>query len=312
MIVTVTLNPCVDRTIYVDELRLGRVIRAGQADTIAGGKGNNVARVAKALGEDVRPVILAGGETGQLIDRLLKERDGLEPLVCPIGQSSREVVTVLEERTGVQTAYVEPGPRVTADETQACMEAVSAAFVGADLVVFSGSVPCPEMADVYARLIPLAHEARTPVILDTRGEALRLGLEASPDVLNCNRDEAQQLLKRRLLDVNGAAQAARDLRQRGPHWVTLTLGSEGFVACGGDATWHVSPPRVEVVNAVGAGDALVAALAVGLLRKLPPEGLLRFAQAVAAACLRHWHAGAVNPADIPNLLARTGLRKLLE
>ena len=310
MIVTVTVNPCVDRTVYIDELHVGEIIRATHADTIAGGKGNNVARVVKALGEDVRPVILVGGETGQLIERLLREGDGLEPVACRIGEPSREVVTVLEESTGVQTAYVEPGPHVSLDEANAFVQVATRSFDGADLVVLSGSVPCPALAGIYARLVPLAQERGARVILDTRDEALRLGLEAQPDTLNCNRAEAEQLLGCTIAGIEAAARAVRELCSRGPHLVTLTVGAEGFVAGSAAGTWHVEPPEVEVVNPVGAGDALVGGLAVGLARELPPAELLRFAQAVSAASVGHWHAGTIDRNHIPALLPRVRLRRM--
>jgi len=310
MIVTITLNPCVDRTIYIDHLRVGEIIRARSADTVAGGKGNNVARVLKALGLPVRPVMLAGGETGQLIDRLLRERDGLGAEVCLIRESSREVVTVLDESTGIQTAYVEPGPSMAPDEIAAFFHVVSPKLEGAQLVVLSGSVPCQAMNDAYARLITMARDAGTPVLLDTRGEALRLGLEARPNILNCNRAEAEQLLRRDLPDAAAAGQAARELQERGLDLATVTLGLEGFVTCSEAGCWQVTPPEVEVVNPVGAGDALVAGLAAGLVRDLATEELLRFAQAVAAATLLQWHAGALIPEEIPQLLPRVRLQRL--
>jgi len=310
MIVTVTLNPCVDRTIYIDRLRPGEILRARTSDTIAGGKGNNVARVIRSLGEPVRPVLLAGGETGQLVERLLRECDGLDPGVSVIRGSSREVVTVLEESTGTQTAYVEPGPTVTAEEVEAFLHAVTPELEGARLMVLSGSVPCPSMSDTYARLIRLARQRGVRTILDSRGEALRLGLGARPSVLNCNRVEAGQLLGRELSGVAGAAEAGREIQARGPVLVTVTLGADGLVACSGEGCWHLRPPSVQVVNPVGAGDALVAGLAVGLVRDLPTEGLLRFAQAVAAATLTHWHAGTLRPEDVAGLLPRVGIRKL--
>jgi len=308
VIVTVTLNPCVDRTIYIDRLRVGEIIRARQSDTIAGGKGNNVARVIKALGEAVRPVLLVGGETGQLITRLLRERDGLEPESCLIRESSREVVTVLDESTGAQTAFVEPGPNVTSDEAEAFLHVVAPELEGADLLVLSGSVPCPSMSETYNHLIAVAHARGVRTILDTRDEALRRALEARPDVLNCNRAEAERLLRKGLPDVAAAARAARELHGRGLAWVTITLGPDGFVACSTQGCWHVAPPKVEVVNPVGAGDALVAGLAVGLVRKLPAEDLLRFAQAVAAATLPQWHPGDLRPPDVAGLLPDVRLR----
>jgi len=310
VILTITLNPCVDRTIYVDRLRVGEIIRARRADVIAGGKGNNVARIVKALGEPVRPVILVGGETGQLITRLLRERDGLSPETCLIRESSREVVTVLAERTGAQTAYVEPGPQVTPDEANAFLHVVTPKLDAADLVVLSGSVPCPTMNEAYAQLIASARERSIRTILDTRGQALRLGVKAGPTVLNCNRDEVGQLLGRGPATAADARDAAREIQARGLDLVTVTLGPDGFVACSDSECWHVRPPEVEVVNPVGAGDALVAGLAVGLVRNLPTEELLRFAQAVAAATLTHWHAGTLAPQEIPQLLPRVRLQRL--
>jgi len=320
VILTVTLNPCVDRTIVIDRLRVGEIIRARRSDTIAGGKGNNVARVLKALGAPVQPVVLAGGETGQLIIRLLRERDGLEPVVSPIREASREVVTVLAGARqpdagapagagapGIQTAYVEPGPLVTPEEAASLVQVVAARLAEADLLVLSGSVPCPAMNDTYARLIGLARDRGVRTILDTRDEALRLGSAARPDVLNCNRAEAELLLGHALADLPSARNAVRALQSRGPTLVTLTLGPEGFLACSAEGCWRLNPPPVKVVNPVGAGDALVAGVALGLVRGWPVPELLRYAQAVAAASLRHWEAGTVAPEDVAVLLPQVSL-----
>ena len=129
-------------------------------------------------------------------------------------------------------------------------------------------------------------------------------------MLNCNRSEAGQLLGHPLHSLRDAIEAGGEIRERGPNLVTVTLGAEGLIACSQQGCWHLTPPTVRVVNAVGAGDALVAGMAVGLVRHLPTEELLCFSQTVAAATLTHWHAGALRSEDVPLLLPRVGIRKL--
>jgi len=146
-----------------------------------------------------------------------------------------------------------------------------------------------------------------PLVRLDAGE-LELSLQSAQQDVVAQRAALDQLL-------NGAsetlvARAAREIRERGVDWVTVTLGPEGFVGCSAAGCWHARPPDVPVVNPVGAGDALVAGLAVGLVRNFPPEELLRFAQAVAAATLTHWHAGALEPQEIAELLGGVGLRAL--
>ncbi|WP_370949469.1 1-phosphofructokinase family hexose kinase [Amycolatopsis sp. cg5] len=279
MIVTVTPNAALDVTYTVDSFRPGETHRVRSVRQRAGGKGVNVARVLHALGADVRAIATIGGRTGHAFSDDLAA-SGIPARLVPIAGETRRTTTVLGDTT---TLLNEPGPEVTQAEWAALDRAAQSQ--DPDVLVCSGSLPpgCP--ADGYATLLSGLS------ILDTSGDALLAGLKAKPTVVKPNLDE--------LREVTGLADtesAAAELRKAGAGTVIVSLGKDGMLAVTQAGTWHATPTEVLTGNPTGAGDAAVAAIALGLLRRDSWPRILRDAVALSAAAVRGALAGDV---DLP-------------
>jgi tagatose 6-phosphate kinase len=233
----------------------------------------NVARVLRALGEDAAVCGFAGGGTGRLALAEL-EAAGVPARTTPIAGESRRTVAVVDAQAGEATGFWEPGPAVTDAEWEALLGDVEDELRRARALVLSGSLPPGVPADGYAVLCERAARAGVPVVLDADGDALRRGLGGRPEVVKPNRDELAAVAG--TADV--AAGAAR-LRELGARSVVASLGAEGLVAVTPEGSWRARPAQPVAGNPTGAGDASVAALALGLARGWTwPE---RLAQAVA-------------------------------
>ncbi|OXM57105.1 1-phosphofructokinase [Amycolatopsis thailandensis] len=288
MIVTVTPNTALDVTYTVDGLRPGGVHRARDVRHRAGGKGVNVARVLRALGADVRAIVTAGGATGATVESDLAAA-GIPADVVPIGGETRRTTTVLAD-DGSVTLLNEPGPRLTESEWQTLAAAVRARKT--DVLVCSGSLP--PGAGGYAGLL-----GSTPSILDTSGEALLAALSAKPSVVKPNADELREVT-----GLRDPVAAATELRAAGAGAVVVSLGPEGLLAVTGSGTWHAAPSTVLTGNTTGAGDAVVAALALGLSRAEAWPDILRRAVALSGAAVLGPLAGDV---DLAHYQAEQGL-----
>ncbi|OXM52990.1 1-phosphofructokinase family hexose kinase [Amycolatopsis alba] len=288
MIVTVTPNTALDVTYTVDGLRPGEVHRVRDVRHRAGGKGVNVARVLRALGADVRAILTAGGATGSVVEDDLAAA-GIPAEVVPIGGETRRTTTVLAD-DGSVTLLNEPGPRLAEDEWQAF--AASVRTRKPDVLVCSGSLP--PGAGSYADLL-----GDSESILDTSGQALLDGLAGRPSVVKPNADELREVT-----GLRDPVAAAAELRRAGAGAVVVSLGSEGLLAVTGSGSWHAAPSTVLRGNTTGAGDAVVAALALGLSEGESWPDILRRAVALSGAAVLGPLAGDV---DLAHYQAEQGL-----
>ncbi|MGW4519548.1 1-phosphofructokinase family hexose kinase [Amycolatopsis sp. NPDC004378] len=295
MIVTVTPNAALDVTYTVDSLVPDAVHRARDVRRRAGGKGVNVARVLHALGADVRAIATAGGATGAEVAAELGSA-GLPAELVPISGETRRTTTVLSAEDGSVTLLNEPGPRLTAAEW-----ALLAAHVRRrepEVLVCSGSLPPGAPPDGYARLA-----AGWTSILDTSGPALLAGLAARPAVVKPNAAELREAT-----GLDDLEQAAHELRGRGAGAVVVSLGAAGLLAVTAAGTWHATPSKPLAGNSTGAGDAVVAALALGLCRREPWPEILRRAVALSGAAVLGPLAGDVDLGHYHRELAAVRVR----
>lgn len=285
MIVTVTLNPALDITYTVPCLEPGTTHRP-RVFAQAGGKGVNVARTLHALGHEVRAVLPLGGPDGAVVAGELAEA-GIPRTIVPISGATRRTVTVVESAPdGVATAFNEAGPELTAGEWDDLADVIAGLAAEASVLVLSGKLPVGVPDDSYAQLIKIARSCDVPVILDTEGPALLAGLAAGPTLVKPN---AHELAKATGLD--DPELAARVLLSGGAEAVAASFGPEGLAAFTAEGAWQATPPSVSGGNPTGAGDAAVAALAVGLAAKTPWPERLRDAAALSAATVLSDRAG---------------------
>src|ERR687889_278704 len=193
MIVTVTLNAALDRTLSVPNFRLGRRHRAVDSTTMAGGKGVNVARALKALGQPVIATGVAGGHTGTRIIEQLTGEAILNDFVR-IGDESRTSTAVVDPTTGEQTEINERGPDVSEAELELFVDKLLYLAKGAAVCVFSGSLPRGVPDELYGRLIAEINRLGVLTVLDAEGESLRLGTRPEPGIVTPNEPEAEELV----------------------------------------------------------------------------------------------------------------------
>ncbi|GAA4255366.1 1-phosphofructokinase [Dactylosporangium darangshiense] len=281
MIVTVTLNPSLDRAMDVGRLARGAVIRATEAHLDPGGKGVNVSRALLANGVPSVAVLPCGGDEGGQLVRLLKA-EGVEVLAVPIAGRTRSNIT-LAEPDGTVTKVNEPGPALVRAEFDEITDRVLARAGTADWVVLCGSVPPGLPADAYAQLCRRLLAAGIRVAVDTSGPALREASTAGATLLKPNRDELAEVVGRPLGDLGDVVAAAQQLREWGAAAVLASLGADGAVLVDGDGVVTGTCPVARPRSTVGAGDALLAGFLAGGAR-----GAAALAEGLA------WGAAAVS------------------
>jgi 1-phosphofructokinase len=282
VIVTLTPNPSLDRTLEVDDLVRGGVHRAVRTRTEPGGKGINVARALRAAGVATTAVVPAGGAEGEQL--LAELRDlGLDVVPVPITGSTRANVSVVE-RDGTTTKINAAGPELAPDEVDALLGAARAAADGATWFAACGSLPPGAPDELYADLVRHLHARGVRVAIDASGAPLRAAVAAGPDLIKPNTDELAELTGTTLCRLGDVLDAAATVRSRGVGTVVVSLGADGAVLLTADGAWHATTPPVAVRSTVGAGDSVVA----GLLSadQLDPAALARgVAFGAAAAAL---------------------------
>ncbi len=293
MIVTLTLNPSVDRTVEVEALARGEVMRALGVRVDPGGKGINVSRALAANGFHTRAVVTLGGAEGEHLVALLRET-GIEIVPVQIRGAIRSNITVVEP-DGTTTKFNEPGAELNADELAATFAAVKAAAASADWLVASGSLPPGAPADIYADLVRSMAGSGTCVAVDTSGPALEAVLAAEPALVKPNRDELSAATGQQLRSIADVVEAACRLRDLGAQVVLASLGAEGAVLVDDDGAVHGWTPAVSPLSSVGAGDAMLAGFlaAGGAGREALIEGL-----AWGAAAVLQPGSGMPSPTDI--------------
>ena len=306
MIVVVCLNPALDVTHHVPAVDWAGVNRPSAVHARPGGKGLNVARTLHALGVDVLVMGLAGGITGAWVAASLG-RLGVPAAFTQTTGETRRTFTVIDGRGGT-ALFNEGGPEIGAAEFARFRGRYEKALTGAAAVVLSGSLPPGLAAETYATLIETAAAAGVPSVLDTHGEALLRGAAAGPAIVKPNLAELEALAGHPLSTPRGADRAAvtaaaARLRAVGAKAVVASLGPEGLLAATGDGRWQARPPATVTGNATGAGDAVAAALAHGLVLDRPWDERLRHAVALGTASVAAPVAGEFSHADYASALS---------
>jgi 1-phosphofructokinase/tagatose 6-phosphate kinase len=312
VILTVTLNAAIDRTVAVPNFHLGHRHRAVEARTVAGGKGVNVARALKLLGRPVIATGLAGGPTGaRILDRLAEE--SILNDFTRIAEESRTNLAVVDPTSGEQTEINERGPSVAPEEVERFIEKLLYLAQGAEFCVVAGSVPPGLEPDVYARLIGELRSLGVPTLLDTDGEPMRLGLRAGPDIVAPNELEAEQAVGHEFTDPADLALGLGGLLEMGAHDAIVTRAN-GCVAIlgeeGGRRRYEVEIDPLDPIATVGSGDAFVAGyISARFLGARGPDALA-YGVACGAESTQHFGAGEIHKAEVERLLSRVEVREL--
>ena len=256
MIVTLTLNPSVDRTVDVDALERGAVVRTSEPVLEPGGKGVNVTRALSANGVPSLAIVPVAGPDGAELSRLL-ERDGILCRFVPVSGRTRSNTSVCEP-DGTVTKLNEPGSPLAGADLAAIATAVRTSVRDGDWLVVSGSTPPELTSDQVSSLLEEARATGAHLVIDSSGEALESALIAKPRIIKPNREELAELVGRELGSIAAVVEAAEEVRTYGVEFVLVSLGAEGAVLVGPDGMLmgesHVQKPR----STVGAGDSFLA------------------------------------------------------
>ncbi len=283
-IVTLTMNPALDITTDTSAVRPTEKVRCTGVRYDPGGGGVNVAQVAHNLGESVSAVFPAGGVTGDGYADLLTGR-GVPFRRVKIAGSTRESFTINEISTGLQYRFVLPGPCLTSEEQQQCLAELRALAAGAMFVVASGSLPPGAPNNFYRRVALVCQDLGTRLILDTSGGGLK-HITSGVFLLKASVRELRECVGRELVTVSEQLAAAHEIIDCGrAQVVVVSLGSDGALLATSSESQRFSAVPVRGVSGVGAGDAMVAGITVGLAREWPLSTALRLGIAAGAAMM---------------------------
>jgi len=309
MIITVTLNAAIDKALSVPNFRLGRRHRTVEQRTMAGGKGVNIARTLKALGQPVIATGMAGGATGTHIVEQLTEESILNDFVR-IREESRTNTSVLDPTTGEQTEINERGPAVSEREVELFRDKLLYLARGAAIVVFAGSIPRGVKTDIYAMLIRELQRTGVTTVIDTDGEPLRQSVRAEPDVVSPNVLEAEELVGHEFGSEDERSLAVREIAQLGAREAIMTLPDGCFAQVLADGQPRLCRVRIaprEPIAKRGSGDAFIAGYVSARYAGSSPEECLRFGVACGAESTARLGAGLIDPREVHRLLGSVEL-----
>ncbi len=311
MILAVTPNPMLDKTLWVPAFTPGNTHRALRLEILAGGKGINVTRALRMLKENAVATGFVGGRTGEAILEALKH-EGLQYDLVTIDSTTREGFTIIDSQTGLHTAVFEPGHQLTEKDVEALFGKVAELLPYCQALALCGSMPCAGFDDFFARLIELARRHNVPVMLDTYDEPLRLGLRAAPNFLKPNRDEALQTFGIDAREPDGKRALLEKFAESGATHIFLSDGERPAAIFADGEFYLAQPPQIRVVNALGSGDAMVAAFLYGYIHSLSTPMLIAFALAAGAVNAREFLPGFADLDQITTMAAQIELEPLMD
>ena len=284
-IVTFTMNPAIDKSSSVDHVIAERKLYCKAPHYEPGGGGVNVARAIKKLGGESLLLYPAGGLTGYRLKDLL-EQEGISYRPVPIKGMTRESLVVLEESTGQQFRFGMPGPALSKEEWERCLDELSAISLKPDYLVASGSLPPGVPSDFYARVARAGKEKGAKVIIDASGDALNRALQEGVYLIKPNVREFREIVGQEIKEESQIEAEAIKMVRRG--WcdiLVISLGLAGALMVSEDVIEHIRPPTVPIVSKVGAGDSMVAGTVLSLARGQTPRDAVLFGVAAGAAAV---------------------------
>ncbi len=292
MILTVTLNPAMDKTYRIEHFEAGEVNRMREAVSIAGGKGINVAKILRQFHIPVATMGFVGGNSGNFIEDTMLEMKA-DCRFTHIAEETRTSTNILAD-DGVVTELLEPGPVVTQAEQLLFLKEFTGCIGDCELVVFSGSAPRGVPDNIYEQLITICNAMGIKTILDASGELLRKGIQGKPYMIKPNRKELETLVGKKIATEEELIDEAHKLIATGIQKVVISLGAEGLLYVDETQVLKEHAKPIEVVNTVACGDTVVASLCMSEVQGDEVEIALKKAVALSAA-----NATTMESASIP-------------
>lgn len=282
MITTVTLNPAVDKTIEIDNFSVGEVNRVSSIRLDAGGKGINVSKVIKGLGGKSRAIGVLAGRSGGFIKDYL-DSIGIENDFVNVEGETRTNIKIVDKVRHTNTDINEDGPSIPDEKTDELYERFSHTADKNSIVVLSGSVPKNVNKNIYKKWIQKVNEKGGKAVLDADGELLKQGIEAGPCLIKPNIHELEQLFGKKINGIDETIKIARRFFNYGIEIVAVSLGGDGALFVKKDAAILAHGIKVEVKSTVGAGDSMVAALALAMDKGYDFEKSVKLSSACGTA-----------------------------
>jgi len=309
VIATVTLNPALDKTIYIDRLLPNDTNRITKIEIDAGGKGLNASRVLKQLGTETIALGFLGGRTGRQIENELKH-EGVPTDFTWIAGETRTNISVQEMSGSPPTMLNEPGPTISADELAQLRRKVCEAASKSEFVLFGGS-PAPGVPkDIYCDLGNTARTCGARIILDSDGEPMVRGMECRPFMIKPNRDEVRRLVGIDIKGQDDVVEALGMLHDKGIEFVVISMGAKGAIAGNDEGIWYAVPPEVTPVSTIGSGDSMVAGIAHILCQGGDLGEALRWGSAAGAATAMTDGTEICNQRQVLDLLDKVEVRRV--
>jgi 1-phosphofructokinase family hexose kinase len=312
MIITVTLNAALDKTLEVPNFTPGRRHRTVDQKTMPGGKGVNIARAIKRLGQPVIATGLAGGATGNRIVEALNDEAILNSFVR-IREDSRTNTAVLDPTTNLHTEINERGPAVSPQELELFREKLLYLAKGASMCVFAGSLPRGIEPDTYAQLIRGVRRLGVTTIIDTDGEPLRLAVRAEPDIVSPNELEAEELVGHEFNGIDDRARAVAEIARLGSAEAIMTVPDGCYaqvLETGSPVLYRVTVDELVATSTIGSGDAFLAGYVASRYAGRSTVDCLRYGVACGAESTQHIGAGILEPSKVEKLLDEIRAEKL--
>ncbi|MBN2569474.1 MAG: 1-phosphofructokinase [Deltaproteobacteria bacterium] len=282
MVYTITLNPALDRTLWVEKIETDDSNRIEREERYAGGKGIDVSRVLTTFGVDNKALGFVGGFTGaELEGRMLNE--GIQCDFTRISGETRTNVIINDMSTDSQTLFSGKGPEIEPFELIQIIRKIEA-LENPEIVIISGSLPLGVHPEIYRKIIEIAKGKGTAsVIVDTDGNALKFSIQGLPSVIKPNVRELSRLVNAELKEMSYILEAARHIREQGVAIVLVSMGAQGILLVEEKNCYLAAPPPVKAVNTVGAGDSAVAGFVYGLIQEETLKQALVYAVAAGTA-----------------------------
>ena len=310
MIYTITLNPALDRTLWIQKVRDDVSNRILEEKSFAGGKSVDVSKVLKNLGVDNIALGFVGGFAGRELEgRLLNE--GIETDFVRVSGETRTNIIIHETGTGKQLAFNARGPEIKPDELMQFIEQLEKLPCG-DVVAIGGSIPLGVSPEIYRKIMSLVKKCQAKVVLDVDGEALRQGIKALPNVIKPNIHELSELAGRELKGLDDVVSAARSINQQGVEIVLVSMGAKGILLVSDGQQYLAVPPNVNVESTIGAGDSSVAGFVSGLVRGKDLKQCLIYAVAAGTATTLRQGTALCQKDDFERIVPQVKLSDLLE
>ena len=308
-VLTVTMNPCFDRTIHVDKVEHGGTHRPESVQNDVGGKGINVSTVLTHFGEPTVCLGFCYSADGNIVEKALDDRGIPHDFVIVDGRT-RTNIKIHEKESGVMTEFNEKGSHVGSEKQQQLIECIDSYLDQAGVIVLDGSVPEGVPTDSYEQMIRMANGRGVKTILDASGELLAKGVRAVPYLIKPNISEFCETFGIKTDDESKILEKAREIAESGITYICISMGNAGAYLVSRETILYAEPMQVEVRGIQGAGDSMVAGFCLALNRELSMREMFACGVAAASGSLRHPGTKLCTKEELEELLPQVVIREV--